>query len=79
MITKSNLKSWVLAALQELGGAGKIAQVAKHIWDNHERDLRSAGDLFYTWQYDMRWAAQELQDEGKIAKGGKNRTWVLTS
>jgi len=65
--------------LRDIGGTGKIVQIAKHIWDNHERDLRGAGDLFYTWQYDMRWAAQELQDEGKISKGGKNRAWLLTS
>ena len=79
MITKSELKDWVLAGLNDLGGTGRIVQVAKHIWDHHEQDLRAAGDLFYTWQYDMRWAAQELQDEGKISKSGKKRAWVLTS
>ena len=78
MITKSDLKNWVLAALQKLGGSGRVVDIAQQIWKDHETDLRQAGDLFYTWQYDMRWAAQELQNEGKLSKAGKNRAWFLT-
>ena len=78
MINKTDLKNWVLSALRDLGGSGRVVAIAKHIWDHHEKDLRSAGDLFYTWQYAMRWAAQELQHEGKLSKGGENRTWFLT-
>jgi hypothetical protein len=79
VITKSDLKSWVLAALGDMGGTGRIVEIAKHIWDRHERDLEKGGDIFYTWQYDMRWVAQELQNEGKISKAGKNRTWFIVS
>lgn len=78
MTTKSDLKHWVLAALRNLGGSGRVVEVAKQIWKDHESDLRAADDLFYTWQYDMRWAAQELQQEGKLSKGGKDRTWFVT-
>lgn len=77
MVTKSELKIWVLEALRDLGGRGRIAEIAKHIWENHEVDLRASGDLFYTWQYAMRWAAQELQKERKLSKAGKNYTWYL--
>jgi len=77
VITKSDLKNWVLTALRDLGGSARVVEIAKHIWENHEKDLRAAGDIFYTWQYGMRWAAQELQHEGKLSKGGKNRTWFL--
>ena len=65
-------------ALRNLGGSGRVVEVAKQIWKDHESDLRAADDLFYTWQYDMRWAAQELQQEGKLSKGGKDRTWFVT-
>lgn len=78
MIKKSDLKNWILAALRDLGGSGRVVEISKHIWDNHQNDLKSAGDLFYTWQYAMRWAGQELQHEGKLSKAGKNRTWFLT-
>ena len=63
MATKNDLKSWVIQALKEQGGSAPIPEVAKHIWDNHEAELRASGDLFYTWQYDMRWAADQLRAE----------------
>ncbi|SDW39046.1 hypothetical protein SAMN05444006_10397 [Allgaiera indica] len=34
-----------------------------------------SGDLFYTWQYDMRWAAQNLRGAGKLVLSGRN--WAL--
>lgn len=76
MIKKSDLKIWVLEALRALGGAARVVEVAKYIWDNHESDLQGS-DLLYTWQYDMRWAAFELKREGKMSTGGKNRTWFI--
>jgi len=78
VVTKNDLKSWVLDALRALGGSGRIAQIARHIWDHHEKELKASGDIFYTWQYAMRWAGQELQKERKLSKGGKNWTWFLT-
>ena len=75
MATSDDLKIWVLDALKHLGPA-TVPQIAKHIWDNHERDLRQSGDLFYTWQYAMRWAGQKLQMDGKLRKGA-GRTWYL--
>lgn len=76
MATKETLQSWVLDALQVLGPA-TVTQIAKHIWENHEGDLKASGDLLYTWQYDMRWAGQALQDKGKLLKKGQGRTWQL--
>ncbi len=61
MTTREDLQDWVIKALEALGGSGSIVQVAKFIWENHNSDLQSSGDLFYTWQYDMRWAATKLR------------------
>jgi hypothetical protein len=77
MASNALLKTWVLEALEALGGSGKVVDISRHIWENHEADLKAEGDLFYTWQYAMRWAAQTLQHEGKLSKGGKDRTWFL--
>jgi len=66
-VTRNDLMPWILTALNDLGGEAKIVTIAKHIWDNHEKDLRSSGDLFFTWQYDMRWAAMKLRQVGKLA------------
>ncbi len=66
MISKDNLQDFVFEALNDLGGRGRIVEVAKHIWKNHKQELKKSGDLFYTWQYDMRWAATKLRKSGKI-------------
>ncbi|MCG8559499.1 MAG: hypothetical protein MI824_06855 [Hyphomicrobiales bacterium] len=63
--TKADLINWVYDALLSFGGKARIVAVAQHIWEHHEQELQDAGDLFFTWQYDMRWAAQELRDTGK--------------
>ncbi len=79
MTYRERLQSWVWEALDQLGGRGTIADVAKNIWMNHETDLKAAGDHFYSWQYDMRWAAQQLRKKGKIdfRKSGKLNEWLI--
>lgn len=72
MTTRADIKGWVYDAVKDLTEATP-AQAARHIWERHEGELRKAGDLFYTWQYESRWAAQNLQKEGKLVKTG--RTW----
>ena len=61
MATKDDLKTWLREALGTLGGRGRIIPLCKYVWDNHEQELRSSGNLFYTWQYDIRWAANALR------------------
>lgn len=74
---QEDLKRWVLDALVGMQSQATVPQIAKHIWDHHEAELRQSGDLFYTWQYAMRWAGQVLQQEGKLTKSGPNRAWKL--
>jgi hypothetical protein len=71
--------SWVCDALTEHGGEARIVDVARLIWAHHEAELRTSNDLFYTWQYDMRWAAKRLRDEGKVAapEASPRGTWAL--
>jgi hypothetical protein len=78
---KSDLKTWILEALTVHGGSATLVQVATHIWENHEEDLRTSGDLFYRWQYEMRWAATELRKAGKLigADLSPKGNWVLRS
>ena len=74
------LKDWVLEALQSLDGKAKVIQITRKIWEQHKGDLDEADKLFYTWQYDMRWAAKVLRDEGKLmpAKDIPRGTWAVT-
>ncbi len=67
-------------ALATHGGSAHIAQVAKYIWDHHEAELKASGDFFYTWQYDMRWAADQLRRQGHLLPKpkGDRGPWRLT-
>jgi hypothetical protein len=77
MTDKSFLKEYVLEALKA-NGPSSVTDIAKFIWNHHEAELRKSGETFYTWQYDMRWAGQALQNEGKLLKKGPNGTWKAT-
>src|SRR3546814_19087536 len=79
MIKREELQAWVIAALKDSGGSATIVQVAQHIWSHHENALRESGDLFFTWQYYMRWACTRLRERtivraAAVANSGK---WVL--
>jgi hypothetical protein len=56
----------VQTALHRLGGPGTIVEVSREVWQAHEPELRLSGDLFYTGQYDVRWAAYELRQSGRM-------------
>lgn len=66
MATRTELQDWVIEALKAKGGAASIVEVAKYIWQHHESELKASGDLFYTWQYDMRWACTKLRERNVV-------------
>lgn len=79
MVVKQDLTTLVVEALRRLGGSGTVVDVCREVWRLHESDLRGSGDLFFTWQYDIRWAAQVLRHEGTLeptVKGPGSR-WTL--
>lgn len=78
MANKDVLQQWVKDAVSAHGGSASVVQTARHIWQTHEMDLRQSGDLFFTWQYDMRWAAQKLRDSGWLvpAVRGQVANWT---
>lgn len=79
MATKQDLESWIVQALREERREMTVVDVARHVWENHEADLRASGDLFYRWQYDLRWAAQNLRNDGVLASkdGRRSGGWSL--
>jgi hypothetical protein len=81
MVTREEMKGWVLEALEASGGVGYPKDVAKFIWDKYEPDLRRSGGLLYTWQYDVRWAAQSLRNSGilKAVDGRRDLPWELAT
>lgn len=80
MITRINLSEWTTDALKFYGGSASIVQVCQYVWKNYADQLREAGDLFFTWQYDIRWAATVLRKKGIIraANLSQQGIWELT-
>ena len=60
------LDGWIIEALRWLGGSATIVEMCKRVWERHQSDLQNSGELFYTWQYDIRWAANRLRRERKL-------------
>jgi hypothetical protein len=79
MATKFDLDDWIAEALRARRGAGSIVDVSSDVWRAHEADLKLSGDLFYTWQYDIRWAAYRLRKVGIMRPAAKspNGVWEL--
>jgi hypothetical protein len=81
MASRDDLEAWLEAALRANGGRAKIPEVCKLIWEDHKDDLLSSGDLLYTWQYDVRWAANRLRRRKimKAAEVSPNGVWELVN
>lgn len=77
MAHKHDLEMWIVEALRHFGGCGTIVQVCRHVWENHESDLRNSGDLFYTWGYDIRWARNNLAEKGLLERNSPKGIWQL--
>lgn len=81
MIKREYLQDWVIAALKAHDGSAGIVQVAQYIWTYHEKELRASGDLFFTWQYDMRWACTRLRERKIVqtAEVSRRGEWRLVA
>lgn len=66
MTSAEILQSWLLEGLAAAGGSARPVDVAKQVWARHRGDLESAGDLFYTWQIDLRASAETLRAAGVL-------------
>ena len=66
MLKREDLPDLLFQTIVSLKGAATIVDACKLFWDQHEKELKQSGDLFYTWQYDIRWAATELRKTGRM-------------
>ena len=76
MSTRADLPDWVVEALRAKRGRAALLDVCKLVWQQHESDLRMSGDLFYTWQYDIRWAATKLRHAGVMKQASESPAGV---
>ena len=74
---KEKLLNWVVEALENNYGEASVLDISKHIWQKHSQDLENSGNLFYTWQYDVRWAGVQLRNKGILKPADEKKLWVL--
>ncbi len=79
MATKEDLSGWLIEALRANNGSASTVEVCKYVWNNYENELRRSGDLFFTWQYDIRWVATQLRKKGvlRAAESSPSGIWEL--
>jgi hypothetical protein len=79
MKTRKDLCDWIVEALKELNGSAQIMNVREHIWQHHQNDLINSGNLHFTWNEDIYWAATQLREKGilKNAKATSKNVWEL--
>ena len=79
MITRNKLPELLHTTLMLLGGAATIVEVCECFWKQYNKELEKSEDLFYTWQYDIRWAATELRKVGTMlpADSSAKGIWKL--
>lgn len=79
MATSEDLSKWIIEALRHYGGKATILNICKYVWSNYETELRASGDLFYTWQYRIRWEGTKLRKAGTLrsTETSKKGVWKL--
>ncbi len=43
-----------------------MIDIFRKFWETHKDELDPAEDIFYTWNYDIRWAATELRKQKRM-------------
>lgn len=76
MAKKHDLQEWIVEVLKTKGGSASIVEICKYVWEKYEDELRSSGDLFFTWQYDLRWAATEPRKAGIMRSASLSPTGI---
>ena len=56
----------IIEALHANHGSLKIHEVCKSVWNNNSARIIQSQQVLYTWQYDIRWAANKLRRQNKI-------------
>ncbi len=80
MSDKEFLDRALVSALKASGGSASIGKACEAVWEQNENELRLRRELFFTWQYDIRWSAHWLRLAGVLrsASLSPQGVWELT-
>ena len=69
----------VVEALEYYGGRATLMDISRYLWGKYENKFRASDDLFYRWQYVLRWAGTQLRKQGTMvpAENSPQGVWIL--
>lgn len=65
-MVRNDLPDLLYKTIQSLGGKASMMDIFREFWKLYANKLDPAEDMFYTWNYDIRWAATELRKNGRM-------------
>lgn len=65
-MVRNDLPDLLYKTIQSLGGKASMMDIFREFWKFYASKLDPAEDMFYTWNYDIRWAATELRNNGRM-------------
>ncbi|MCU0104998.1 hypothetical protein N7603_04945 [Acholeplasma vituli] len=63
-LSREDLNRILILLLKELDGSGTIIEICRLFWKKYGHNISQNEDIFYTWQYDIRWSASVLREQG---------------
>lgn len=70
-MTRKDLPEILYDLIKELGGRAEMMEVFKAFWEKYKTQLHETDDIFYTWNYDIRWAATKLRKSKKMKQASR--------
>ncbi|MCL2799149.1 MAG: hypothetical protein FWD54_02575 [Endomicrobia bacterium] len=68
---RQDLPNLLYKTIKSLGSKAVMIDIFKKFWKLYSEELKKSGDLFYTWNYDIRWAATELRKQKRMKPASK--------
>lgn len=65
-MNRNDLQNILYELIDELGGRAYMMDIFRLFWKKHGKELKESDDIFYTWNYDIRWAATQLRKQGRM-------------
>ena len=65
---RDDLPDLLYRNLDELGGEATVVEAAAWFWSRYDKELRNSGHLFYTWEFDLKKAAESLRRDHRMVE-----------
>ncbi len=63
---RNDLPDLLYSTIKDLGGKASMMDIFRKFWEDYASKIPHNEDMFYTWNYDIRWAATKLRKEGRM-------------